>query len=89
MNQFLMGVVAMGYGVAGLFFLRFWKETRDRLFAIFAVAFWLLGLLRVILAIVGQATEGATYLYWLRFLAYVLILAAIVDKNRTDPAGRR
>ena len=80
-----MGAIAMAYGVAGLFFLRFWKETRDRLFAIFALAFWLLGLVRVALAFTGHTSEAATWLYWVRLLSYLLILAAIVDKNRSRP----
>jgi hypothetical protein len=85
MPQFLMGAIAMAYAVAGLFFLRFWRATRDRLFAIFAVALWLLGLIRVALTILGEADERTAYLYWVRFAAYALILMAIVDKNRPPP----
>ena len=82
MNQFLMGAVAMAYWVAGLFFLRFWKRTRERLFAIFAVSFWLLALTRIALVAYGQPKEGTTPIYLVRFLAYVLIVVAILDKNR-------
>ena len=39
----ISGAIVMGYGVCGLFFLRFWRTTRDRLFAIFSAAFWVLG----------------------------------------------
>lgn len=89
MNQFLTGALAMASFVAGLFFLRFWRDTRDRLFAIFAVAFWILGLSRVGLALYSVAgtqptvpNEEQTWLYLLRLLAFVLIIIAIVDKNR-------
>ena len=36
MNAFFQGTVAMGCAVAGLFFLRFWRDARDRLFLLFA-----------------------------------------------------
>jgi hypothetical protein len=79
-NGFLNGVIAMGHATAGLFFRRFWRKTHDRLFALFAVAFWLLGAIRVAMAIIGELGEEH-YLYWIRFAAYLIILAAIIDKN--------
>ena len=39
MDQVATGAMAMGYAVAGLFFLRFWRDARDRLFGLFALAF--------------------------------------------------
>jgi hypothetical protein len=76
--------MVMGYLVAGLFFLRFWRDTRDRLFAIFAGAFWLLAVQRALLMLTAapDGGEGAVWLYALRLLAFLLILAAIIDKNR-------
>lgn len=50
MHEFLMGATAMGCWTAMLFFLRFWRESRDRLFAMFSAAFLLLGLTRFGLA---------------------------------------
>ena len=41
---FISGMVAAGFLVAGLFFIRFWRKTHDQLFISFALAFWLLGL---------------------------------------------
>lgn len=79
------GAIVMGYAVAGLFFLRFWRETRDRLFLIFAGAFWILGLQRLTLAIVRHIAEDHTGLYLIRLFAFLLILGAIVDKNRSSP----
>jgi peptidoglycan/LPS O-acetylase OafA/YrhL len=79
------GLLVMGYAVAGLFFLRFWRETRDRLFAIFAGAFWLLALQRLLLALFQNPDSEQLWLYGIRLLAFILILAAIIDKNR---AGR-
>jgi hypothetical protein len=80
-DQFLLGTVVMACVVIGLFFMRFWRRTRDRLFAIFAVAFWLLGLNWLLLAIFGR-NETHTALYLIRLLAFVLILLAVIDKNR-------
>ena len=84
MNQFMWGAIVMACGVAGLFFLRFWRKTQDRLFAIFAVAFWILGLNWLALAFT-RADEVHTVLYAVRLLAFLLILYGIIDKNR---AGR-
>jgi hypothetical protein len=83
--QLIAGAIVMGYAVAGLFFMRFWRQTRDRLFLIFAVSFWLLGIQRLALALTSEPVEAQTGLYLLRLLAFLLILAAIIDKNR----GRR
>jgi hypothetical protein len=77
------GAIVMGYLVAGLFFLRFWRQTRDRLFLIFSVAFWILGVQRLALAIDRTLVEGHSSLYLVRLFAFLLILAAIVDKNRS------
>jgi hypothetical protein len=82
MEQFIMGAIAMASSIVALFFLRFWRETGDRLFAIFALAFLLLGITRLGLALSPQELEGHTHWYWVRLAAFVLILVAIVDKNR-------
>jgi hypothetical protein len=81
----ISGAIAMGYGVAGLFFLRFWRETGDRLFLIFSGAFWILGLQRLALIFTREMIEDHTGLYLIRLFAFLLILGAIVDKNRSAP----
>jgi len=78
---FMLGGLVMGCAVAGTFFLRFWRKTRDRLFAIFAVAFWLLGVNWLALAL-SDKDEPKTIYYAIRLLAFVLILIGIFDKNR-------
>lgn len=72
----------MAYAVIGLFFLRFKRATGDRLFAMFAGAFFLLALQRLALSVGGAWSENSVLLYGLRLLAFVLILVGIVDKNR-------
>ena len=79
------GAITMGYAVAGLFFLRFWRETHDRLFLIFAGAFWVLGLQRLALVFSRDMVEDHTGVYLVRLFAFLLILGAIVDKNRSTP----
>ena len=87
----LTGLVAgaslMGYAVAGLFFLRFWKDTGDRFFAILGASFLMLGLQRLLVSLTPLVSDHLPYLYVLRLLAYVFILIAIVDKNRATQRG--
>jgi amino acid transporter len=87
-GQLVSGAILMGYLVAGLFFWRFWRETQDRLFAILAVSFWILAIQRLLVALSVSVFESEAYLYGIRLLAYVLILYAIIDKNRNDPKVR-
>ncbi len=86
MIAFLNGVaMAASLGV-GLFFLRMWRESRDRFFALFGLAFWILALNWLALLWASPAAEHRHYVYAIRLVAFALILAAIVDKNRA--AGR-
>ena len=82
MNLFISGALVAGYLTAGLFFLRFWRQSRDRLFACFAAAFWLLALQRAALAAADLRGEEVAWLYVVRLLAFLLILGAVIDKNR-------
>ena len=80
--DFLSGAITMGFIVAGLFFLRFWKRTREGLFIAFALAFWLLGLTQGLLAFTSVPVEERSWLYMLRLAAFLLILISIWGKNR-------
>jgi hypothetical protein len=80
----IAGMLASGYAVAALFFLHFWARSRDRLFALFAVAFALLAVERLALVIATTWSENPVWVYLLRLLAFLLILVAIIDKNRPD-----
>jgi Family of unknown function (DUF5985) len=82
--ELIAGAIVMGYAVCGVFFLRFWRQTGDRLFLVFAFAFWLLGLQRLGLALTAPIEESRTGLYLVRLFAFLLILGAILDKNRSD-----
>jgi uncharacterized membrane protein YeiB len=84
----MAGAIVMGYAVCGLFFLRFWRRTGDRLFLVFALAFWLLGLQRLALAFTEPVEESRTGLYLVRLFAFLLILWGIIDKNRSGGKSR-
>jgi uncharacterized membrane protein HdeD (DUF308 family) len=81
MNQLLLGAIAMASLTIGLFFLRFWKNTRDRFFLFFAVAFTLEGINRVILGLNQGSSEFEPIIYSVRLVSFIIILIAIVDKN--------
>ena len=78
---FLLGVVATSSVTAGVFFLRFWRHTRDSLFLSFAVAFIVEGLNRAAVLFLDKPNEGAPAIYVVRLLVFLLILAAILKKN--------
>ena len=85
MNQMMMGAIAMGSFVVGLFFFRFWRSTRDSFFLWFALSFWLEGGNRVALALLFAASELEPVFYLLRVVAYGLIVLAILQKNGRRP----
>ncbi len=80
--DFLSGAITLGFLVAGLFFLRFWRRTHDGLFLAFAIAFALLGLGQAVQALANIPQEERSYIFLIRLAAFMLILAAIVRKNR-------
>ena len=80
--DFLSGAVALGFFVCGLFFLRFWRRTRDPLFLAFALSFALLGTGQSILALASIPTEERGSIYLIRLAAFAVIIAAILRKNR-------
>jgi hypothetical protein len=79
---FLQGITSTGAWVGGLFFFRFWRESRDPLFGFFGAAFWLLGASWLLLALSSPTEESRPYIYALRLVAFTLIIAAMVVKNR-------
>lgn len=81
-NDFVSGAIAMGYLVAGLYFLKFWKRTHDGLFITLAVAFWLLALHTVASTFSGNVAFERSWIYVLRLAAFTVIIVAILRKNR-------
>ena len=80
-EMFLTGVIATTSLMAGLFFLRFWRDTRDPFFLAFAASFTVEGLSRVAALFLSRPSEGSPWYYLVRLLAFLLILFAILRKN--------
>lgn len=83
MDLMLLGAIAMACFMASLFFLSFWKTTRDRFFLFFAVSFGLEGCSRILLGLNYYSNEQAPLFYLIRLFAFLIILGAIVEKNIT------
>ena len=81
MIEFFSGAVTLGFLVAAGFFLRFWRQTADRLFLAFAIAFVLFALNQGLASWLTVLIEPASLIYALRVLGFIIILGAIVDKN--------
>jgi hypothetical protein len=84
MNTFgtlLVGAVSMGSLIAALFFVRFWKRTRDNFFLLFAAAFLIEAISRFALAFHSTADEAEPLYYMPRLVAFLMIALAVVVKN--------
>jgi uncharacterized membrane protein HdeD (DUF308 family) len=79
---FFLGVIVTGSLTASAFFFKFWRQTHDTLFLGFAAAFMIEAVNRIAFLFLENPNEGAPLLYGVRLLSYLLILAAIVNKNR-------
>jgi uncharacterized membrane protein YoaK (UPF0700 family) len=82
MNDFLAGVCATTFAAAAVFFLRFYRQTSDRFFAIFAVAFATFAVNYLGLGFFHPGTENRQIYFTLRLIAFLFIIAGIIDKNR-------
>jgi hypothetical protein len=65
-----------------VFFLQYWRASGDRFFAFFAVAFAVFAVNRVVLGFLDTDSEARPVVYLVRLLCFLLIAAAIFDKNR-------
>ena len=84
LHLFMYGAVAALSGVATLFFLRYWHDTRDRFFLWFALAFAVFGASWAAVAASTPLSEGRQWIYVLRLVGFLVILGAIVGKNRSS-----
>jgi len=83
MTDLVYGAIIMGSLVIVLFFLNFWRRVRDRFFLFFSLAFLLLGLNWFVLVLAGEASDVRSYGYLTRLMAFLLIIVAVIDKNRS------
>lgn len=78
---FLLGFIVAASLVAVLYFLRFWKSTRDSLFLAFAVFFAVQSVSHFAVLGLEHPNEGSFWLFLIRLLSVLGILAAILWKN--------
>lgn len=84
MKLIMLGAIAMASLVVCLFFIRFWKTTRDRFFLFFAVSFGIEAVNRLLLGLDNSPSEREPLIYFIRLCSFLLIIFAIVDKNRAS-----
>jgi uncharacterized membrane protein HdeD (DUF308 family) len=82
LNGFLLGIIVACSLTAGAFFIKFWRQTRDTLFLAFAASFIVEGFNRAMILFVDEPNLGHPVIYLVRLLSYLLILIAIINKNR-------
>jgi hypothetical protein len=88
LKPFLAGAILMGCWAVALFFFRFFKQTRDRLFIWFAMAFFLLGAERLLIFL-NPSPDAGWSVYLVRLLAFLLIAFGIINKNRAKTRPNR
>jgi hypothetical protein len=76
------GAIIMGYAVAAVFFLKFWRRTADNLFLAFAAAFLLMAATPLLTILLEVPREEQSPFYLLRLLAFLIIIVAIIGKSR-------
>lgn len=80
---FFSGAFMITLFYVGVYFMRFWRQTKDPFFGYFTAAFWLLAAERIPLLLMSPILEGKSIIFVFRLLAFSLILIAIVQKNRS------
>ena len=80
MSRFLSGMLAAFALAIAVFFLKFMRESKDRLFGFFAAAFAVLAVDWAAHALVNASQH---YLFVIRLVSFLLIIAGVVDKNRS------
>jgi hypothetical protein len=81
-TTFLAGAITFSFVLAGLFFARFWRDTREELFLCFSIAFGLLAVAQLVLELADVPNEQRAWVFLIRLAAFSLILLAIFRKNR-------
>ena len=87
--SFWAGIATATFLASGLFFLKFWKASSDRFFLYFAMSCFFLGTERILLLWLLPSTEAnyrppeaQAWVYLVRMAAYILILYAVIQRNR-------
>lgn len=81
LDNFLLGFIAGCSLVAGIFFLRFYRATRDPLFLAFLIFFVVQGCTNAVVLELPQPNIGTPMIFFVRLLSVLVVLAAILWKN--------
>lgn len=86
MILFLSGITFITFAASGVFFLKFYRTSRDLFYLYFCLACWLLSIERIaiLIFISPEKTSGENILwvYLIRLIAFLMIMIAIINKNR-------
>lgn len=80
MSEFLQGGTFVASLAVALFFLRFWRLSREPLFAVLSGAFGVFALNRLLLSIL-ESEDRRLWVYLTRAVVFALIAAAVIAKN--------
>lgn len=80
--DFLLGGTSVALLGSSIFFLRYWKDTKDQLFAFFSASFFIMAISQVGI-LFGTDVDRLPYGYWMRLASFVLIIMGIIEKNLT------
>ena len=80
MSEFIQGGTFIASLAVALFFLRFWRLSREPLFAVLSGAFAVFALNRLLLSIL-ESEDRRLWVYLTRAVVFALIAAAVVAKN--------
>lgn len=78
---FLVGVVATASLTCSLFFVRFFRRTRDVLFLAFALVFFVEAATRVATLSLARPNESSPWFYVIRAICYLMVVVVTVRKN--------
>jgi hypothetical protein len=81
-KEFAAGAALMACSGIGFYFLREWFRARDRLFLAFGAAFVVLAIHYLLLPFFLPDADEHPAVYAIRLVAFGLIIAGIVEKNR-------
>jgi hypothetical protein len=81
LEPFLLGAISTLSFTAALYFLKFWRRTRDGLFLAFSIAFFIEAGNRIAVIFLKNPSEGSPLIYLIRLGAFLIILGAILRKN--------
>lgn len=82
MIEFLDGAAFSAFLTVALWFAGAWWRSRDRLLGAFGIAFALFAVNRLLVATADSKAEADPAVYLIRAAGFVVIIMAIVDRNR-------